>query len=177
MWRPTIDITWQRFGRLTALYIDQDDHTYRRWKCDCWNIKRIKKYYVTRTPTKKHRVVKSCWCLLYEYSRSQFRLTHWLTNTHFYRKRDGMQWRCNRPTHLKYNLRWGKWIKCLWKSFIEFKDDMYESYLMHVKQYGEKQTTLDRINSNGHYYKDNCRWSTYKEQNNNLSTNTSNQWQ
>jgi hypothetical protein len=52
---------------------------------------------------------------------------------------------------------------------------MYESYLKHVKQYGEKQTTLDRINSNDHYYKNNCKRATYKEQNNNLSTNTSNQ--
>jgi hypothetical protein len=41
---------------------------------------------------------------------------------------------------------------------------MYESYLEHVKQYWEKDTTIDRIDSNWNYCKDNCKRSTIKEQ-------------
>ena len=60
-----------------------------------------------------------------------------------------------------------KWIKCEWNTFEEFKNDMYESYLDHVEKYWEKQTSIDRIDNNGNYCKDNCRWATCTEQNKN----------
>ena len=66
----------------------------------------------------------------------------------------------------------GRGIKCLWESFEEFRDDMYESYLQLVKDFGEKQTTIDRKDGAGNYCRDNCRWATIKEQNNNKRNNT-----
>lgn len=47
-----------------------------------------------------------------------------------------------------------------WKSFDNFKNDMYKSYLIHLKKYGEKNTTLDRIDVYKGYFKENCRWAT-----------------
>ena len=44
---------------------------------------------------------------------------------------------------------------------------MYESYLEHVEQYWEMETTIERINTNWNYCKDNCRWATNLEQSKN----------
>ena len=60
-----------------------------------------------------------------------------------------------------------KWIKCLWLKFEDFRDDMYDSYLAHVAEFWEKDTTIDRIDSDGNYCKENCRWATCKEQTDN----------
>ena len=54
-----------------------------------------------------------------------------------------------------------------YKFFIDFFDDMYQSYAEHKIKYGEKDTTLDRINPNGDYTKSNIRWATRVEQQNN----------
>src|SRR3990167_9628811 len=72
--------------------------------------------------------------------------------------------RCNDKNVAVYQRYGGRGIKCTWKSFEEFRDEMYESYLEHCNNFGEKNTTLDRINNDGNYATENCRWATYKEQ-------------
>ena len=49
--------------------------------------------------------------------------------------------------------------------YDNFYNDLYKSYVEHVQLHGIKNTSLDRIDANKHYTKDNCKWSTKKEQN------------
>ena len=48
---------------------------------------------------------------------------------------------------------------------------MQEDYKMHVEKYWENNTTIDRINHNWDYCKENCKRSTKKEQANNTRRN------
>lgn len=68
-----------------------------------------------------------------------------------------MRGRCNTTTSTSYNLYGARGIKVCpeWDNFWVFLDDM-----------GEKPegTTLDRIDPDGDYCKENCRWATAKQQ-------------
>lgn len=75
-----------------------------------------------------------------------------------------MKSRCNNPNFPKYQIYGARGIKCNYNYLIDFYDDMYESYIRHVLEYGEKNTTLDRKDVNGDYKKSNLRWATIEEQ-------------
>lgn len=84
----------------------------------------------------------------------------------FYQVYLGMVHRCK--TRKEYL---GRGIKCLYDTFEQFKADMYQPYLDHVKKYGVFDTQLDRINNDGNYEYGNVRWATRKMQNNNRRGN------
>lgn len=68
-----------------------------------------------------------------------------------------MKRRCNTPGYNCYRLYGGRGITYdpRWEKFENFLADMGEP---------PTGTSLDRINNNGNYCKENCRWSTAKEQ-------------
>lgn len=58
-----------------------------------------------------------------------------------------------------------------WNKFDNFHKDMWVAYLHHKEKWGERQTTLDRINPFKGYSKENCRWATFSVQSNNRKKN------
>ena len=65
----------------------------------------------------------------------------------------------------QYKDYWWRWIKYdrAWEKFENFENDMYEKYLVHIKENGW-DTSIDRINNEWGYSKENCKWATAKEQ-------------
>lgn len=109
-----------------------------------------------------------------EYNTSMNNIqTHGLSGTPFYKKYIAIKSRCRdiKSGHPSWDIYGGKGIKNLWDSFEQFRNDMYASYLEHEKLYGRQNTTIERIDSKGHYCKENCKWATKKEQSRNTSRN------
>jgi hypothetical protein len=162
-----VDLTGQVFHRLTVI-----KYLYTKNKKACWLCKCIcGKEIIAVTQTLRNGGTKSCGCLKGELASKRL-MKHGFNNgkplqEKFYQAWLSIKARCYNKNNIEYvNYGYRNIIVCdRWlKSFENFRDDMYELYLKHVKEFGINNTSLDRINPNGNYELENCRWATNKEQ-------------
>lgn len=114
------------------------------------------------------------WCTCKKCGRMKARekiTTHGESKTRLYRIWKWIKKRCYNKNSLGYQLYWWRWIECLRKNYEDFKKDMGVSYEDHVKKFGESETSIDRIDPNWNYCKENCRWATCYQQSNNCRSN------
>lgn len=155
-----IDMTGLRFGKVQVISFNRKAKSETYWNCVC----DCGKNYVQRGSTLRRKTspTRSCGCLGVAAVKAANTI-HGMTKTRAYKAWIGMKSRCLYEKDVAYEHYKKRGITVCedWaSSFEQFYEDMGEP---------AKGLTLDRIDNNKGYFKENCRWADYFTQNRNRS--------
>lgn len=157
------DLTGQKFNRLTVIrFLEPSERECktRCWlcRCDCGNEVQVNASKLKTGHT------RSCGCLVNEHIGSLNKKYEY-SNKRLYAVYAAMVGRCTDPNSKRYHHYGGRGIKVCdsWlNSYDEFAKWAYDNGYDPLAKHGE--CTLDRIDVNGNYEPNNCRWISNAEQ-------------
>lgn len=162
--KKIVNIVGQKFGRLTVIErVEDSKRGNSRWKCrcDCGNETIVLGYHLTSGNT------KSCGCYQKE-KASKCHSTHGIPISHpIYCSWHNLKARCLNENDPDYGRYGGRGITIS----DEWKDNFMAFYTWAITHGWQEGLTIDRIDNNGNYCRENCRWVDMTTQNNNKVNN------
>jgi len=167
------DFEPETFGRLTTIgprfklrYKSGNRRCHQVCLCECGNC------VVVQTTNLRNGNTKTCGCSRNENIKKAVDATrtHGKSTTIEYIRWQQMKSRCLNPSNKRFSHYGGRGINVC-DSWLEPDGRGFTNFLEDMGRRPSTKHSIDRIDVNGDYCKENCRWATVKEQNTNKVNN------
>lgn len=152
-----VDLSGRTFGDLKVLeFSGVNSNRKATWLCEC----KCGNKKIIVSGSLINGLTKSCGC------KSAVKKKHGMSNTRIYFIWQHMRQRCSNPKSKDYELYGGRGI-CVCD---DWDADFLKFYTWSINNGYTDNLSIDRINVNGNYEPNNCRWANNEIQSNNKRT-------